>query len=61
MKKYEYNYLCFDDLHLKEALEDCNKMGKEGWELVSHTVYCDSDIAEGCNVFHYFYFKREIL
>lgn len=61
MKRYEYDYLAYNDLRLKEALEGCNEMGKYGWELVSHSVYCDSGITEGCNVFHYYYFKREIL
>lgn len=61
MKRYQYDYLIYDDLHLKEAIGECNKMGKEGWELVSHSVFFDSNITEGCNVYHYYYFKREIL
>lgn len=61
MKKYEYRHLVFDDLHLNEALDACNKMGRAGWELVSHSVYCDSSITEGCNICHYYYFKQEIL
>lgn len=60
MKRYQYDYFIYDDHHLKKAIDECNEMGKQGWELVSHSVYLDSDITEGCNVFHYYYFKREI-
>lgn len=60
MKRYEYAYFTFDDLHLIAAIAECNEMGKEGWELVSHSVYLDSTTTEGCNVFHYYYFKREM-
>ena len=62
MKRYEYDYFAYNDLRLKEALEGCNEMGKNGWELVSHTVVCyDSGIIEERNILHYYYFKREIL
>lgn len=62
MKKYEYALIDYDDSHLIEALDHCNKMGKEGWELVSHSVYCNPGMTDGfVNVYHYFYFKREII
>lgn len=61
MKKYEYTLIGYDDSHIIEALDYCNKMGKEGWELVSHSVYCDSSVKDGCNVYHYYHFKREII
>lgn len=60
MKKYEYAFFTYDDLHLREAHKTCNEWGEEGWELVSHSAYCDSSITDGCNVYHYYYFKREI-
>lgn len=61
MKKYEYTFLTYDDLHLIEAIDHCNKLGKEGWELISHSVYCDLYVTDECNVCHYYYFKREII
>lgn len=61
MKKYEYAFFTYDDLHLCEALDNCNEWGEEGWELVSHSICCDSGIIEQCNIYHYFYFKREII
>lgn len=61
MKKYEYTFLTYDDLHLIEAIDHCNKLGKEGWELISHSVYCDLYVNDECNVCHYYYFKREII
>lgn len=61
MTKYEYDYLVFDDLHLKDAIDHCNEMGKDGWELVSHSVYSDSNDTEmRSNVYHYYYFKRQL-
>lgn len=61
MIKYEYAFFSYDDIHLCEAHDNCNEWGKEGWELVSHSVCCDPGVADGCNIYHYFYFKREII
>ena len=61
MIRYEYAFFTLDDLHLMDAIAKCNEMSKEGWELVSHSVYLDSSITVGRNVYHYYYLKREII
>lgn len=61
MKKYEYALSTYDDLHLSEAFDKCNELGEKGWELVSHSVCCETGVTDGCNIYHYFWFKREII
>lgn len=54
MKKFEYKIEKYkkkiyftEDKMMNDFLEDCNKLGKDGWELVSIN-------------YNYFIFKREI-
>ena len=51
MKKFEYNL--FFDRRLE--LEQFNKLGEEGWELVTHTIA----VSTGGGFYHYYTFKRE--
>lgn len=54
MKRYEYNtYICRD---LDLDIDELDKLGAEGWELVSTSAICDSSDA----VTLYHYFKREL-
>jgi hypothetical protein len=53
MKQYEYNVLT-NRYHIKE--EVLNLLGKEGWELVSHTY---TDKSQSIEDEHIYTFKRE--
>jgi hypothetical protein len=53
MKQYEYNVLT-NRYHIKE--EVLNLLGKEGWELVSHTY---TDKSKSIEDEHVYTFKRE--
>jgi hypothetical protein len=53
MKQYEYNVLT-NRYHIKE--EVLNLLGKEGWELVSHTY---TDKSQSIEDEHVYTFKRE--
>jgi hypothetical protein len=55
MKQYEYNVLT-NRYHIKE--EVLNLLGKEGWELVSHTY---TDKSQSIEDEHVYTFKREIV
>ena len=35
-EKYEYKMRCFDGLTSSAILEELNKMGQEGWELINN-------------------------
>jgi hypothetical protein len=53
MKQYEYNVLT-NRYHVKE--EVLNLLGKEGWELISHTY---TDKSQSIEDEHIYIFKRE--
>jgi len=54
MKQYEYNVLT-NRYHIKE--EVLNLLGKEGWELISHTY---TDKSKSIEDEHVYTFKREL-
>ena len=58
MKKYEYTILEYMNGKLEDIEVEMNKLGEEGWELVSASCYDVSD--EYCiDVEYKLFFKRE--
>lgn len=56
MKKWEYKHV-----NAKMSETELNQLGRQGWELVSHTGIATSDFLGGAGQFkQYYVFKRPI-
>ncbi len=51
MKKWEYLLISMDDY----SLNDINALGKQGWELITHSMIVHKNVVK-----HQVIFKREI-
>lgn len=56
MPKWEYKHVA---VYLGEL--ELNKLGQEGWELVSHSIVNRNGTFNSGTISHYYTFKRQII
>lgn len=59
MKKFEYKIYQCDDRDRND--ETLNELGREGWELVTHSTAAFHIDEYGDSVWHYFSFRRPLV